>query len=276
MVRPASLLAFLAALAAAGPIGCHDWNDIRRGGKGESCGRTDDCQSPLVCIDLTCVEPGGGGNTGTTIITGEGGAGGATGDTTKTAAGGSGGQTTTSEGGAGAGGSGGGTGGLDYEMCASCIDAACAAQLTACDDGCFKIDACVQMTCSYLSAIGATGEEDLCQQNCQQQYLGSKTKHINVAVCAINAWPNCAPCSSYPHDYNKCIEKAAGGACQASLDACNASSDCVQYRECVGSCPTLTACLACDDTPEGAAGRALLFEYNLCLSGECILESWLP
>lgn len=274
MPRLSSLFAGLVALAVIAPLACYDLNDIRRGGKGESCARTDDCQSPLVCIDLTCVEPGGSGGGGT-IITGEGGSGAAAGGTTSSL-GGSGGTTSTETGGAGGGGSGGGTGGLDPAVCKSCIHAACAPELAACDDGCYAIDACVQMLCSYLSTIGAAQEEGLCQQHCQTPHIGSKQEHIDVVLCSIGAWPDCDACSSYPFDYNDCVGKASAGACKTTFDACNASNDCVQYRECVGSCATLADCLSCNDTPEGLAGEALLFEYNQCLSAQCLSEAWLP
>lgn len=277
MPRPASFFALLTAAAAVLPAACYDFDEIRRGGKGESCARTDDCKSPLVCIDLTCVEPGGAGGTGGgTTVTGSTSEGGSGGTTTTTGGPGGATTTTTSEGGAGGGGSGGGTGGLDEEACVTCMDTACAPQLAACDDGCFAIEACIQMTCAYLSAIGAAQEEGLCQVQCQEPYIASKQKHINVVNCALGRWADCDPCSSYPHDYNYCAAKASGLSCQESLAACNDSNDCVQYRECVGSCATLAACLACDDTPEGQNGKALFWEYNLCLSKECLIEAWLP
>lgn len=272
--------------AAAGPLGCYDLNDIRRGGQGESCGRTDDCLSPLVCVELTCVESGGATTT-TTSAGGSGGTGGspttssetggAGGATSTTGMGGSGGNTTSTEGGGGAGGGTGGTGGtgLDPEVCAQCLDQACATEKAACDAGCVAIEACIEMMCSFLSSIGSD-EEGECQVQCQQPFLLSKQEHLDVVFCAISAWPGCDACSSYPFDYEACVLKAIGGPCQATYEACNASDDCKTYRSCVGSCDPLSTCLACDDVTGGAAGRALLEEYHQCIAAECISEAWLP
>src|SRR5689334_7044057 len=83
---------------------------VKPSGKGQSCTRTADCASKLVCVDQRCQESGSssGGNAGSdgTGGTGTGGTG-----TGGTGTGGKGGSGTGGKGGAGTGGSGtGGTG----------------------------------------------------------------------------------------------------------------------------------------------------------------------
>lgn len=275
--RLRATLALLLLLGAAAACG----SDFRRGGNGETCGRTDDCEAPLVCIAMTCRPPGSAGSSaggagagGTT-----GGAGGTTGGSGGTAgsapAGGTGGAGEAGgTGGAGASGGTGGTGGvvLDPELCAACLDQECGAELTACDAECFALEACIEVLCTHLSAIGSP-EEGQCQVHCQQAHSISKAKHIAVVNCVLGT--NCAPCSSYPFDHDACVAKADQGSCKAQRDACVASADCTQYRDCVAVCATLADCLACDDTAGGMAGAPLLTDYETCIAKECIAESWL-
>ena len=61
-----------------------------------------------------------------------------------------------------------------------------------------------------------------------------------------------------------------------SRAACEASTDCQTYRDCVSLCTSLGGCLACDDEPEAFAGRQLLEAYELCIAAECLSESWIP
>lgn len=162
-------------------------------------------------------------------------------------------------------------------MCGQCLDAACATEKAACDSECLAIEACIETVCSHLSSIGSI-EEGQCQVQCQSLHLAGKQKHLALVNCAISAWPDCRACSSYPFDYEACVTKHSsdGGACKDEYDACNASNDCVQYRQCVASCTTLAACLACDDTTEGQNGSAIYFAYQECIAPHCIEESWLP
>jgi hypothetical protein len=282
MLRLSSLLAGLALTLAMGSFMACSCSpapvEVRKGHAGESCARTDDCAAPLVCIALACAEPSATSST-STGGTGGGGMGGGTGGTGGVA--GSGGVAGT--GGAGAGGSGGvgGTGGsggsggsipLDPVQCALCLDEVCMAQKTACNSDCLAIEACIEALCSHLSVIGS-GDEGPCQVHCQQLHLAEKAKHLAVVNCAQGS--NCPPCSSYPFDHDACVTSATEGVCAAGFADCNASMDCVDYRDCVATCATLTECLACDDSPSGQAGAPVLLVYQQCVATECIAESWL-
>ncbi|MFO0550862.1 MAG: hypothetical protein U0271_20905 [Polyangiaceae bacterium] len=245
-------------------VSCSD-DTSRRGGLGDSCQKTDDCESPLVCRELVCVDPNSPTTTsstgGTTNVGGMGGAGGL-------------GNTTSSTGGGDAGGTGGS--GLSWEGCDTCLDDVCAAEQAACDGACLAIEACIETQCAHLGSIGSS-DEGPCFVNCQDAHPGGKQKHLDVVNCAISAWNgSCTACSSYPYDFEQCRAFMLGGACQSAFDACAGSSDCQTFKDCTSTCTTLAACLACDDTPAGAAGRQLYEAVELCVAGECLAESWLP
>lgn len=143
--------------------------------------------------------------------------------------------------------------------------------MTACDAGCMAIEACIETECSSPTLA----DEGTCFVHCQQLHLASKQKHLNVVNCAQSGFGTCAACSSYPFDFLACTSGALEASCGAKLQACNDSTDCKTYRDCTSTCATAAACFACDDTVEGAAGAALLFDYNLCIAEACILQSWL-
>lgn len=245
-----------------------DSSEIRRSGLGESCQSTADCAEALVCVQQECRYPDSDTTTSST-----GGSGASSASTGATGGGGSTGGTGATGGSGGTGGTGGST--LDPEACFQCLDEACTTEKTACSSECIAIEACIETLCTHLSSIGS-GEEGACQVQCQQAHLSGKSQHLALVNCAIGAWPSCEKCSSYPYDYEKCVEKAVGSACKTQYDACNASADCEQYRQCVAGCSTLAACNACDDTPEGQNGGALYVDYQLCIAQDCIEESWLP
>lgn len=280
MRRPSFLLAGLALTFVAGSFAACGSDEIRKSGKGESCARTDDCAEPLVCVALACSDGSAAGGTGGSATTtggtaGTGATGGATGGSGGTTTGGSGGTGGTGSGAAGgsSGGSGGSGGnGLDSALCAACLDDECGPQITACDADCLALEACIETLCTHLSSI-ASPDEGPCQVHCQQEHVGSKTKHLAVVNCAFSS--SCPPCSSYPWDHDACVVTASAGACAAPYAACNASIDCKEYRDCVSACSTLAECLACDNSASGQAGAPLLLDYQQCIAAECLAESWL-
>ena len=295
-----AIAALAIAFSTASAPGC-SLDTARRGEAGDSCTRTDDCEAPLACRSQVCVDAdagptgtsssaggAGGANAGgaggaTTITAAGGGSGGAsttttggggsttTGGTGGTATtggpGGSGGSTTTSGGGGGAGGN-----GLDSALCAACLDQECGSELAACGADCLALEACIESVCANLSAI-ASPDEGTCQVQCQSKYPAAKSAHLAAVNCASGS--QCAPCSSYPWDYNACLATSSVGACAATLDACSQSADCGAYRDCLTTCSTLKECLACDDPQGGPAGAALLLDYQECLAKECLAEAWL-
>lgn len=274
-LSPRALSTFTAMFAVT-LVSCSD-DTTRRGGLGDSCQKTDDCEAPLVCRELVCIDPSSPTTTssstgGATNVGGMGGAGGL-GNTTST-------TTTVGGGEPGGGGAGGSTGtggsGLSWEGCDTCLDTECAAQQAACNDACLAIEACIETQCANLGAIGSA-DEGPCFVSCQDAHPGGKQKHLDVVNCAISAWNGaCTACSSYPYDHDQCRDFMLQGACQAAFDACAGSSDCQAFKDCASTCSTLAACLACDDTPAGAAGRQLYEAVELCVASECLAESWLP
>jgi hypothetical protein len=278
-------------------------SSARQGQSGDSCTKTDDCVAPLACRSSVCVGDGAGATSGTTSSTsstgapggsgagGKGGSGGMTSTSSSSGtpnggaggaghggSGGAGGSGTSSSGAGGtgaAGGSGGGAGGngLDPVACAACVESQCKAEAAACDAACLAIQACLETVCAHLGAIGSP-EEGACQVDCQNQHAAAKAHHLALVNCAASA--SCAPCSSYPWDYDACVAAADAGACAATRSACEASADCTSYRSCVATCATLADCLACGSTPAGQAGAPLLLDHQQCLAGQCIEEAWLP
>lgn len=279
MLRARSLFAGALVVGCAALFVACETIDFRRGSVGETCSRTDDCESPLVCVADACADPGA-----TTTTTGAGGTtsmGGTTSSGGTTSMGGAGGATssggTTSMGGTTTSGGTGGGGGdvpLDTEACNQCLHEVCGTPLAACDTDCLELEACIEGLCSHLSEI-VSPQEGQCQVYCQQLHLASKQKHLNVVNCTLGT--QCAPCSSYPWDYEKCRESnsGAGGMCQTHYEACNASPECVATRACLSTCGTLNDCLACQTSAEGVIGAPILDEYHLCISTQCIALSWI-
>lgn len=241
---PAMLVsALLAALAPSAFAGCGSNEEPRRGGLGESCERTDDCEAPYSCVEHVCSDPnavdaGDAGDSGPPFEAGPS---------------------------ADAG---------PWGPCDECLDDECAAELAACDGECQAIEACIETLCTNLSAIGSA-DEGACQKYCQDKHPGAKDKHLAVVDCALSMVCN-PPCTLYPDDYDKCTLFMNQGDCHAQREACNASNDCQTYKDCVLLCGTLKDCLACDDTPEGAAGHQIYDAYEQCIARECVSESWLP
>jgi hypothetical protein len=158
-------------------------------------------------------------------------------------------------------------------MCDECLDALCAAPEAGCDPACVAVEACIEMMCAHLRAIGSAEEGD-CQVSCQEANPGGKAPHLAVVDCAASGV--CVPpCVPYPHDYQACRAFMDMGGCAGALAACEASDDCNAYQDCVKACSTLADCLACDDTSGGTAGRMLLQSYERCIAAECVTESWL-
>ena len=277
MLGKASLHAGIFALAVLSSLGC-ETIDFRRGGNGESCGRTDDCEAPLVSVAQVCVPPAG---TGGSIATGgstSSGGGGATssgggGTTSMGGSTSSGGGGSTSTGGTT---SSGGAGGeiLDPVLCHQCLDDQCGTPLAACGADCRELEACIETLCSHLSEL-VSPEEGACQVHCQQLHIGSKAAHLAVVNCALSS--SCKPCSSYPWDYNHCQASATlpPGVCAPQYEACNADPDCISYRSCVATCDTLDDCLACQTAAAATQAGALLEEYEYCIATQCLAESWL-
>jgi hypothetical protein len=238
----------LLAPAAIAPLavfgGCGGDDPIPRfGQQGDSCLTTNDCAVPLPCVANVCggtpTEMDGGNMNMDANVMGDGPS-------------------------ADAG---------PWSACDGCLDMKCAEELANCDEGCIGIEACLEVVCTNLSAIGSA-EEGMCQKNCQNQFPGASALHKAVVDCSIIA--TCRPpCTTYPDDFDACRAFMDKGDCFGALAACQANNDCVAYRSCVGSCTTLAECSACSATPEGAAGRQLLQAYEVCIASECISESWL-
>jgi hypothetical protein len=235
LLLPAAITAV--ALASGCDVG---QTSDRRGGQGTSCVSTNDCQSPLSCIQNICGGPAAdGGNENDAMVTGDG---------------------PSAEAGS-------------WSTCDDCLDMKCATELAACGPDCIAIEACLEELCANLSEIGSA-EEGMCQTNCQDQYPGGKDTHLDVVNCAIKATCD-PPCTTYPDDFKACQHYMNKGDCGDELAACEASADCVAYRSCVGTCTTLNGCLSCSNTPDAAAGAKLFHTYSLCVMSECISESWL-
>jgi hypothetical protein len=221
--------------------GCNDDpHEPRRGLAGDSCLTTNDCVAPLSCVGNVC-----GGATDGGVTTGSGGGGGSppvdAGITSK---------------------------------CDFCLDKACTTELAACDGECIAIEACIETQCRHLGEIGSA-DEGSCFVNCQSNHSAGKSKHLDVVNCSITA--DCLPpCVPYPQDYDACRAFMDKALCAGPKAACDASLDCKNFNDCVSLCSTASECIACDDTPEGQAGRKLRESYETCVATECISESWLP
>lgn len=265
---PLCAAAITVALFAAVVGGCEDDADKRRGGEGESCTTTDDCQSPLKCYEHVCSHDpaaGGGGSTSTS-------SGGTGGTSTTTSSGGTGGSAGS--GGTAAGGSG-GLGGIgpgdSVNACDDCLDDHCAAELAACGSACVGVEACIETICRALSE---TSEESQCFVHCQGANPGGQQPHLDVVNCAYDGacFP---PCQGYPIDYPACRNYMTTGPCAAEWAACQSDVDCQLYQNCSSGCTTFSGCINCASTPEGLAGRELYEAYEFCVATECLSESWL-
>jgi hypothetical protein len=239
----------LAALLTVAFASC---SSSRLGAVGATCTKTDDCESPLHCIDSVCSD---------TSTTSAGGAGG--GSSTTTTGGGTS-SATTSTGSS-----------SEWGACDTCLDTACAAEEAACDGECRAIEGCIETVCANLSLIGASDDEGQCQVKCQGDHPDGKQKHLALVNCADGA--ACSPpCTFYPQDYDLCRSVANKGACAAANQACKDSSECQTYKDCVTTCKTIAECIACDDSAAGLAGRKVLEAYEVCVAGDCTAAAWLP
>lgn len=240
---PIIALGLFAAIPLGLFAGCGDEPEaIRRGAKGDSCLVTNDCEAPHSCIMNVCGGPVGEGGSD------DPGDAGAISDGPSAEAG-------------------------PWNACDGCLDMKCAPELAACTPECVGIEACIEEMCTNLSTIGSP-DEGKCQTTCQGEYPGGKDAHIAVVDCAIKA--TCRPpCEAYPADYDACISFMNKGDCAVALAKCEASADCLGYRSCVGSCSSLAACMDCSNTVEGAAGKKILRDYEICIASECMSESWL-
>ncbi len=216
-------------------------------GPGATCTTNADCDSSLRCIDSVCTDPGGAG-----------GGGGATSSSASSS------SATTSTG-----------TGMSWGVCDSCVEKQCAAELAACDGECLAIQGCLETVCANLSTIGAAAEEGQCQVKCQGDHPDGKQTHLALVNCADSSLCS-PPCTFYPQDYEACRSFMTKGACSAVNQACKDSSECQTYKDCVTTCTTVAACIACDDSATGLAGRKVLEAYELCVAGECMTAAWLP
>jgi len=216
----------------------------RRGFSGDSCARTDDCADPLRCTDNICTEPpsslSDAGINPDAFGPGPG--------------------PSASEG--------------PWSACDTCLEKECATAEKNCGADCQAIESCIETTCAHLSEIGSP-DESTCFTQCQGKHAAGKDQHLAVVNCAVDT--KCQPpCTFYPQDYELCRTFMNNGDCYGINNACEASLDCKNFRDCIKSCASLADCLACDDTPAGVAGRALLEAYESCVSAECLTESWIP
>ncbi|UQA58018.1 hypothetical protein [Polyangium aurulentum] len=212
-------------------------SDARRGLPGDSCTRTDDCEVPLRCRKNVCTDPVGSTDAG---VQGDGPS-------------------------ADAG---------PWSQCDECLEGTCGEAEKACGPECQAIEACVEMVCGNLSSVGSP-DEGKCQQQCQNEHPDGLTQHLAVVNCALEDLCK-PPCVPYPQDYEACRNFMDKGDCADELSACKGSPSCGLYRDCSSLCTTLQECLACDDTPEGLEGKAILEAYEQCVASECTTESWIP
>lgn len=246
MSRPRARYALLALFAPPAAVlclslagACTDDNagDVRRGLPGDSCTRTDDCEVPLRCLKNVCAEPA-----------------------VATDAGGQGDGASADAG--------------PWSKCDECLQTECAAVEEACGSECQAVEACIQMLCGNLSATGST-DEGKCQVQCQKEHPDGLTQHLAVVECVLQS--TCKPpCVPYPQDYEACRAFMDKGDCAGKRAACQGSASCNLYRDCSSLCTSLQECLACDDSPEGLEGRAILEAYEQCIASECTTESWIP
>lgn len=241
----------LGALACGvGLAGCGDdggSDDGRKGGLGESCTKTDDCESPLSCVDSVCSDGSTGGSGG------------------GTSTGGSGGSIDLPEGGPAVFGD-------PYSECDSCLDMDCQAEIESCDAECVAVEACIETFCRNLGLIGSP-DEGPCFQQCQNAHPSGKNPHLDLVNCS-NAGACIPPCVPYPQDYEDCRAEMASTVCSDLQMQCEASADCQSFGTCVATCSSVNECLGCDDSLFD--GRLIYEAFEHCVAEECIAESWLP
>lgn len=211
--------------------------DIRRGLVGDSCTRTDDCEVPLRCRKNVCTDPVVPSDAG---VQGDG--------------------PSANDG--------------PWSQCDECLETECASAEEACGAECQAIEACIESLCANLSASGSS-DEGKCQVQCQNEHPDGTAQHLALVECSI-ASPCKPPCVPYPQDYEGCRAFMDQGDCAGARAACQNSANCDLYRDCASLCTSLQACLACDDSPEGLEGKAILEAYEQCIASECTTESWLP
>jgi len=244
------IVALGAVLSSAVLVGCGDDGDAdggRKGGLGESCTKTDDCEAPLSCVDSTCSD----GSTG-----GSGGAGGSSG---------SGGTIDLPDGGPAVFGD-------PLSECDGCLDTDCKNEVEACDAECVAVEACIETFCRNLGIIGSD-DEGLCFQQCQNAHPAGKNPHLDLVNCSA-AGMCIPPCVPYPQDYEGCRGEMASTVCSDLQMQCEADPDCQAFSSCVATCTSVEDCLGCDDSLVN--GRLITEAFEHCIAEECIAESWLP
>lgn len=247
--------------------GCGDDDGPRRGGLGESCRATDDCESPLVCRANVCSDgsvPDAGMDAAEPDAARPPDAGRDTGGPVEDA-----GET---DGGTDAGAdSGEPTDGGPINACDECLESECGMFEEACDSECVAVEACIQMVCGNLSVIGSA-DEGMCQVTCQNAHLTGRPRHLDVVNCVIDA--DCPSCGIFPDALLACRERMTMTSCSDELATCDASTPCLEYRNCVSQCTTVTECNACDD--DNFAGRMIAETLERCIAAECVAEGWVP
>jgi len=216
----------------------------RRGLVGDSCTRTDDCEVPLRCIKNECVAPAPSGGFDGGLPDGFG----------------PGPGPSASEG--------------PWSQCDECLEGQCGAQEKACGSDCLAIEACIESTCVHLSETGSQDEGE-CFVSCQNRFPDGKSQHVALVNCATKH--TCSPpCTFYPQDYDLCRMFMNNGDCAGYKAYCESVPECSAYRDCIAVCASIEDCLACDDTPAGSKGKAILESYEKCIASECLVESWMP
>lgn len=263
--RSAAAIAFLVIAASAGAA-CGDDDGPRRGGAGESCRATDDCETPLVCRANVCTDPSApppdaGMDAAERDLGPEP-------DLGPPDSGPDAGPDAPDTGPADAGPA---TDGGPISACDECLDTECAAQEAECDSECIAIEACIQMVCGNLSVTGSA-DEGMCQVTCQNAHLSARSRHLDLVNCVVDS--SCPSCGFFPEAFIACRETMARTACAGALAACDASTPCAEYRNCVSQCTTLSECNGCDD--DNFEGRMILESYEQCLAAECVAEAWVP
>ena len=165
--------------------------------------------------------------------------------------------------------------GFDTTTCIGCLSDACTQQLTACDEECIALQACLDARCTSLSQR-ASMDEPTCQQYCESLHPSAAVNAlVQLAQCIQAA--QCFPlCLDYPFDFKQCMLAQDTGACASAIAACDAGVDCQKYQACANTCTTWNACLGCSTDPsyDAAAGEKLFEAYWRCQEQTCIAPGW--
>jgi hypothetical protein len=169
--------------------------------------------------------------------------------------------------------------GFDTSSCVGCLAQACAPQLAACDQDCFRIQACLDTYCINLSTI-ASPDEVACQAWCQSQYSAAKNAHVALVGCVQSSMCQ-PPCAGYSIDYRHCTSledappgsDAPAGPCYDKAMACT-GGDCLAYKNCINACTTWASCQVCRQ--QHPVGVVQFEDHQRCLYPACFLQGWLP